>query len=57
MSGEEDTQKIGCRKLLNKFIFSKLPIELMCGDLIWNEVDDIKKYVYCSECQSEVKND
>ncbi len=43
----------GCKLVLGVFTYSIInsPIEVKCGDIIWNEVRGIKRRLLCSRCQ------
>jgi len=43
----------GCGLILGVYNFSILnnPIKLKCGDIIWDELRDIKRKLLCSKCQ------
>jgi hypothetical protein len=45
----------GCRIKQGEFIYSRIntSIELHCGDIIWDEVNNTKKRLLCSSCQHE----
>lgn len=45
----------GCNLILGTYCFSTIhkPIEVKCGDIIWNETKDTKKRLLCSECQGK----
>jgi len=54
VGGSIPPQTIGCKKLLGTYTFSRIhqSIEVKCGDIIWNELENTKKRLLCSECQS-----